>query len=368
LLIVFDLGWRLANPTAGLASLLTLISIRTFGRYSHKAFVDPMLMLFVLLGFCAYLWSVWDLRRRADGTVSAAPRVRVSAMWMFGVYLAASLAYYVKGPVGIIAVAGPIAFDVLIFRRFRALLSAGHFVGIPMLLAAIVSWPWLLYSLEGEAALLEFVVQNGLYRVAPGAGVYYGGHEYPFSYHFEAIPAHFTWWIAAFPAIAMWLFRGKFPVGWNLGALRFMALVFPAGLLLLSIPGTKRVLYLLPFIPPASVAIGAWVAAMCMSDPARSRVERATGVASAAIAGWILRPIAALMAWGPMRAVSRTLFGRDGSGLRANLREEPAQAAANRDVRAPLRFLWLAFAVAMAWNFFGYPRLTHARHLGPMSH
>jgi 4-amino-4-deoxy-L-arabinose transferase-like glycosyltransferase len=60
-----------------------------------------------------------------------------------------------------------------------------------------------------------------------------------------------------------------------LPALRFLAWVFPIGVLLLSIPGTKRALYLLPFEPPLAVAIGAWIAAAGRADAARSRVEAA---------------------------------------------------------------------------------------------
>ena len=83
-------------------------------------------------------------------------------------------------------------------------------------------------------------------------------------------------WILLFvPAAAAWLWRGEAPPGWRMPALRFLAWVFPIGVLLLSIPGTKRGLYLLPFEPPLAVAIGAWIAAAARADaPARASSPR----------------------------------------------------------------------------------------------
>jgi hypothetical protein len=45
-----------------------------------------------------------------------------------------------------------------------------------------------------------------------------------------------------------------------------LALLFPIGVILLSIPGTKRMLYLLPLFAPLGVVIGAWVAATAVEE------------------------------------------------------------------------------------------------------
>jgi hypothetical protein len=117
--------------------------------------------------------------------------------------------------------------------------------------------------------------------------------------------------------------------------------------LLLSIPGTKRGLYLLPFEPPLAVAIGAWIAAAARGDAHRSRVERAVNAVCTHVVGALLRPIAKLAGVAELRDdVRRTDTG---------------------PCRAPYRLAVAAFAIAVAWNVFAYPITRRDRDLGPMA-
>jgi len=345
LLLVFALARRVANPAAGLAALLALVGIGGFFRYSHRGVVDPLLTLFVMSGYYAYVRAVWGSAPNDSPSSDA----RVSPVWLVAVYLAAALAFWVKGLVGVVAVGGPLAVDVLVNRRWRALASPAHLVGLPLLLAACAAWPLVLHAAEGEAAARGFLLQNGLYRIAPGAGAgqYFGGHEEPFWYYLPRIPGQLGWIALFVPAAAAWLLRGGAPPEWRLPALRFLACVFPVGVLLLSIPGTKRGLYVLPFEPPLAVAIGAWIAAAALGDAHRSPVERAVNTACAHVVGVLLRPIAK-------------------QGGVAELREDITRAATG-PCRAPQRLAAAAFAIAVAWNLFAYPFKGEDRDLGPMA-
>jgi len=289
LLIVFFLGLRLASPAAGLYSLLALVGIAGFFRYSHRAVVDPLLMLFVMAGYAAYVCAVW---RPATPGRELEPDSRVSPGSLVAVYLFAALAFWVKGPIGVVAVGGPLAIDVLAGRRWRVLRSPAHLLGLPLLGAACAAWPLLLQHELGSEGMRTFLFQNGLYRVFPEAGPYAGGHEEPFWYYFHRAPIKLGWTMVFIPATALWLIRGKTPAGWQLPALRFLAWVLPVGTLLLSLPGTKRVLYLLPFMPPLAVAVGAWIAAVGTSDPGRTRVEAAIASLCARLSELLLRPFA----------------------------------------------------------------------------
>lgn len=379
LILVFDLGRRIASPLAGLSSVLVLASMRLFVRYSHKVVVDPFLTLFVMVGFYLYVRAVWaggergvrgDERgvRGDDGGAPVEPGVPTLAI--LGIYLAAALAFYVKGFVGIIALAGPLAIDALAFRRFRVLKSAGHVVGIPLLLCVCASWPALLYIQGGETALREFLIQNGLYRILPGAGVgagsYQGGHVQPFWYYLGQLPGLLTLWLAFLPAVAIWISRRTVPDGWSAGAIRFLGLVFPMGMLLLSIPGTKRELYLLPFIPPLSIAIGAWMAAMCRPDLQRSLIERVVALLSMSLGSWRIWPAAAHAAQQRLRRAMGMRIGRRKPALEAQLHRAIESAATGRCL-APARLAWVAFAGALAWNVLGYPWVDRDRDLGPTS-
>ena len=46
-LLVFSLARRVADRSAGLPALLALVGVAGFFRYSHRAVVDPLLMLWV---------------------------------------------------------------------------------------------------------------------------------------------------------------------------------------------------------------------------------------------------------------------------------------------------------------------------------
>jgi 4-amino-4-deoxy-L-arabinose transferase-like glycosyltransferase len=329
-LLVFSLARRMADRSAGLPALFALIGIAGFARYSHRALVDPLLMVFAMCGYYAYARALWGAPRgEADPCTE-----RAAPVWLFAVYVAAALAFWVKGPIGVVAIGGPLVLDALLARRWRVVLSPVHLVGLPLLAALCAAWPLVLEHVEGEPAARAFLLNNGWYRIDPAAaaGSYVGGHENPFWYYLPRVFGQLGWITLFAPAAALWLWRGAAPAGWRLPALRFLACVFPLGLLLLSIPGTKRALYMLPFEPPLAVAIGAWIAAVAArADPQRSRIESAVTALCAQVA-------------------------------RIDLAGAVAGAC-----RAPYRVAALAFAVTIAWNAIGARFVGRDRDLGPLS-
>jgi 4-amino-4-deoxy-L-arabinose transferase-like glycosyltransferase len=298
MLLVFALARRTADRGAGLPALLALVGVAGFFRYSHRAVVDPLLMLFTTAGYFAYVHAAWLDERRAG-------------RWLLAVYLAAALAFWVKGPIGVAAIAIPLAVDALAARRWAVIRSPAHVAGLLLLAGACAAWPYVLYRHEGEAALRAFLLDNVWYRIDPGAsdGRYQGGHENPFWYYLPRVPGQLGWIAVLLPAMAVWLWRADEPRAWRFPALRFLAAVFPLGVLLLSIPGTKRGLYLLPFEPALAVPLGAWIAACARASELPSRIESAT------------RSLCARL--------SRSLASPE---------------------RAPLRVAAVAFAISVAWN------------------
>ncbi|HKA15277.1 MAG TPA: glycosyltransferase family 39 protein [Myxococcota bacterium] len=328
-LLVCSLARRVAGRSAGLPALFALVGIAGFARFSHRVLVDPLLMLTVTAGYYAYVRAVFT----DSGDSSDRGGARPSAVWLCAVYVDAALAFWVKGPIGVAAIAGPLAIEALAARRWRVVFSPVHVAGLPLLAAACVAWPLLLEHAGGDAAARVFLLNNGWYRIAPeaGAGQYLGGHERPFWYYLPHVFSQLGW-IALFAAAAgAWLWRGAAPTGWRVPALRFLAWVLPIGVILLSIPGTKRGLYLLPFEPPLAVAVGAWIAAAARPDPHRTRLEIAVNTLCARIA--------------------RVDLG----------------AAAAGACRAPYRVASMAFAIAIAWNAVGMRFVGGDRDLGPMA-
>ena len=327
-LLVFSLARRFADRSAGIPALLALIGIGGFARHGHRALVDPLLTLFVMCGYYAYARAVFG---RAPATPPHTPE-RTSPGWLFAVYGAAALAFWVKGPVGVIAIAGPVVLEALFARRWSAVRSPVHLVALPLLIAACAAWPIALHHAGGDSQLRAFALNNVWYRIAPaaGAGRYIGGHQHPAWFYLERMFGQLGWITVFLPAVAAWLWRGAAPSGWRVPALRFLACVFPIGVILLSIPATKRALYLLPFEPPLAVAIGAWIAATLRPDARRSRIEAAVNTLCARIA------------------------------------QTDLAGAASGACRAPYRLAALSFAIAIAWNTIGLRFVERDRELAPM--
>ena len=192
-------------------------------------------------------------------------------------YLAGALAFLTKGPVGVILLGSPLALAIIFLHRWDFLRSWAHLPGILILITGCLIWPFLLYVYEGEALFKEFVVDNILYRIAPDPDQYAGGHEKPFWFYFPKLFNQIGPWLITLPAAYAWVFRDKMPQNSNCSGLRFISIIFPLGVVLLSIPGTKGEVYLMPLLAPLVVHIATWATAISRQEsPSRiSRVSQA---------------------------------------------------------------------------------------------
>jgi len=271
LLLVFDLMRRVTDPFGALMATLVAATTGGFFLHFHRVTVDPWLALFVMLGYWAFALAAFP--RQAPGSEG---RARPSAAGIIGVYLACGLAFLVKGPVGVALLAAPVAAAVLAGRRWALLRSWAHVPGLLVFLALCLVWPVLLYRRGGRELLNGFLLDNLVYRfVHAPEGAYSGGHHKPFWYYLTVFPLEVLPWLIAFPALLHWLKQRRWPAGWNSSALLFLAAVFPAGLILLSIPATKRGLYLLPLLAPLGATVGAWIAATAREERSE-KIDRGT--------------------------------------------------------------------------------------------
>lgn len=263
LLLLFDLMRRVANSTAALASVIVAATTFGFYRHFHRAIVDPWLALFVMLGYWAFVVSAY--RDREAPARSARP-------WWPGVlilYLAAGLAFLVKGLIGPATIFAPVCAALVVERRWGYLLSWAHLPGLLLCGLLCAAWPMMLYERGGWALLKVFVVDNLLYRVAPPdaeVGLYVGGHRQPVWYYVPVMLGMLAPWIVAVPAMVKWLKDRRMPACWDRRALIFLACVFPVGVVMLSVPGTKREVYLLPLYAPMAGVVGAWLAATALTE------------------------------------------------------------------------------------------------------
>jgi 4-amino-4-deoxy-L-arabinose transferase-like glycosyltransferase len=248
LLLVFDATRRVSTPFAGV--LATAVAGTTAGFYLpfHDVLVDPWLALAVMLGY----WGV---------VVAAFPHEdgKPPAWAVLTIYAAGGLAFLVKGPVGPAVLGGPAAAAIVVGRRWSFFRSWAHVPGALLFLALCALWPLMLYQRGGTELMNGFVVDNILHRFSSKADV--GAHKNPAWYYLGKLPVAMLPWLIVVPAACVWLWKRRIPPEWNRPALLFLASVLPVGTLLLSIPGTKRQLYLLPLFGPFGALVGAWLAA-----------------------------------------------------------------------------------------------------------
>lgn len=252
LLLVFDAGRRASDSLGGLFAAGVVASTAGFYHHFHRVIVDPWLALFIMLGYWAF--AVYAFPK--EGKTGE----RKSSRYIFLVYLAGGLAFLTKGPVGPILLAGPILIALVLNKSWDFLRSWIHVPGITIFFALCAFWPAMLYLRGGWELADGLLVNNIIGRFLPGGeGLAYGAHKNPFWFYIPACLTEPLPWTLALPAVIISLWRKRFPKEWHHDALIFWALIFPVGVLLLSIPGTKRNLYLLPLLPPLGIVVGAWL-------------------------------------------------------------------------------------------------------------
>ncbi|MGE0711095.1 MAG: ArnT family glycosyltransferase [Planctomycetota bacterium] len=256
LLLIYDITRRLADARAGLAAVLVAGATFGFLVFGHRIVVDVWLLLFVTLGVYGFL--------RAAHLGEAREDERPAPGWLLLLYLAGGLAFLVKGPIGPVLVGGPPFLLLLITRRWSFFKSWVHVPGAALMLALWALWPLLLYQRGGWDLLRLFLVDNVLERaIAPGeTDQAWSGHaRHTPAFYLSRAPGMLLPWIVAAPAAVRWLVQDELPAGWRRRGLAMAAAILPLGVLLLSLPSTRRTLYVLPLLPWLAPLVGAWITA-----------------------------------------------------------------------------------------------------------
>lgn len=359
LLLVFDLASRLADRRAGLIALVVLASSWSFLSYGHRICVDVWLLLWVNVGY-------WCFARASFArTVPEAPDPAPRPAWLIGTYLAGGLAFLSKGPIGPVLLFGPLGLSILLQRRWSLLRSWWHLSGLLTLCALCALWPALLYLRGGWDLLEAFAVDNLLFRIVDpaliGAGDHDLGHHHPVYYYLTRVPFVLMPWVLLAPAALAGLRRGALPEGWRRADLLFVGSLFPVGLALLSLPSTKRTLYLLPLVPSAAVALGVWLSAQFApsaqsvrspSEGPSARPGEDPGDLKPA-RGWTRRGLLALAAaltLAPL-ALLGAVLGLYSGLLKLDSWWSPARAALSNGVLAgALALVLSAAALSLVWG------------------
>jgi 4-amino-4-deoxy-L-arabinose transferase-like glycosyltransferase len=274
LLVVLAWGRRLRSTATGVVASAVLATSVQFAVSTHWVLLDPLLML-----FCAgATWAAWAAVERGG---ALAP--------VLALYASVILALWTKGPIGPVVIgAGLAAFCLLEWRRgpWRALRP---FLGAALLALALLVLAALIYLEGGRTALWEWGWINHVQRFVNPQGK---GHQQPVWYYLKTVPVAVLPWLV--PVLALFHRATWRAAPETLAIRRYLAAFCAGGLLLLSLPATKRETYLLPLLPALALLIALVLDAWWSSRPA-GRLARA--------AEWVQAGLVALVAVAPAAAV-----------------------------------------------------------------
>jgi 4-amino-4-deoxy-L-arabinose transferase-like glycosyltransferase len=253
-LVLFLMVNALFGPRVAFLSGLILATNGEYFRVAHWIVVDSALTFFVMSAMALFI------------TGYLAENSRKKFLCYTLVYIAATLAFYTKGFIGIVIPGLSILAFLAVERNLKEVLKMRLCLGVLIFLVMTLPWFTALWHQAGWEHLNVFFVHNHLQRFFPAgmAGRLSGGdsgHHHPFYYYIIELPSGFLpWSILLIPALHHAFSnreRGHKPdLLRDKGRLVALCWFF-AGTIFLSVASTKRTLYLMPIFAPISL-ITAW--------------------------------------------------------------------------------------------------------------
>jgi 4-amino-4-deoxy-L-arabinose transferase-like glycosyltransferase len=246
LLLVYDLGRRLAGPWAALWSVLVLATSPMFMAFSRAVIFDMPLAFFITL-------ALWAFVRGRTAEASSA--------WKFYMlmYAAAGAAVMVKGPVGAAVPGLIIGLYWLVYRR-APLRAMKPLYGAVLLL--LIAAPWYLWADARNPGYLRyfFIEENFLRYVTP-----HFNRAKPWYFYFEVLAVGFLPWTALLhlPFMRASAVKGSEKV--------FFVLWAAVPFVFFSFSAAKQPGYILPMFPALALLMGAAIASALEATSRRAR-------------------------------------------------------------------------------------------------
>ena len=232
----------------GVVSAGMLLSSPIFLGSARLSEIDTPLALFT--SFSTY--CIWRILYNKDKNMEES---KSSYLWIC-CYLSVSLAFLLKGPIGIIIPFLPLLFVIRkpVFRIHRFKI---HLLGIAIFLLIVL--PWFIYILkvvgqQGSGTFLEEIKM----RFSSGAI-----HTRPFYYYIGIVLGMFPILSIPLPFALIRWWKEK-----NSPADRYLIWAFMANLIFFAILSSKRARYIIPLFPFAAIILGWWITKIKFSTKA----------------------------------------------------------------------------------------------------
>jgi|GEM_PF-251942 len=261
ILILFFTVNFLFEPRIALLSGVILATTGEYFRVAHTVIVDSALTFFIVSSMCLFI----------IGYLSDNNRNKL--LYYVSMYVAATLAFYSKGFIGIVIPCLGILAFLIADRNFKEIIRMRLWLGVLVFLFLTLPWFIALWQQGGKEYLDVFLIHNHLQRFLPGslAGTISGeasGHHHPFYYYLTEFPIGFLpWSILLIPVLIHAFSRSdKSETPPEKGRL-FAKCWFFAGIIFLSVASTKRTLYLMPIFAPIAILTSLFIESTLISHP-----------------------------------------------------------------------------------------------------
>ncbi len=243
-LVTYAWGKRTVGPRAAFAGALMLSLSPRWAQLARMVSMNSLLTLWVVAALA--------------GAHLALARPRLSRRWWLLSAWACGLGVLTKGPVALALVAAPTLLYQLLDRR-AARVGWGLWATY-LALVGLVALPWfVVVAIEDPSFVYYFVWIHHIRRFLDPID-----HWQPFWYYGPVLLLGMAPWALLFPGLVKHVVsRMKPGTPHRRGYLGFFLLAGLWSLLFFSAAGCKRPCYILPIMPPLTLALGCYVDAAC---------------------------------------------------------------------------------------------------------
>jgi 4-amino-4-deoxy-L-arabinose transferase-like glycosyltransferase len=232
--LVYQIGRDLFGADAGRFAALVVATTQGLFGHAHVALPDALMTCFITA-------SMWTLVRMAQSR----PRP-----WWIGFYGLASVAFWAKGPAGLLPLAVAFVYGALTRSRRGWSLRLGG--GLPLVGAVVGAW-WLLGALSSSQALAHAVATDNLAWYRPG-GRSLSALTAPVRNAFAVLFP----WVLLLPFVLASALRSR-EEGEERDGLRLLLLWAAVVTALVGLSNQQRLRYYLPLVVPVALLVGWWL-------------------------------------------------------------------------------------------------------------